>query len=127
MVVASRGLENNRRFVAGLNERGFDAHPEALDITNVDSISALEQRVTDRFGRVDILVNSAVVGRGGGFDDQTPDYWAASAQGNMVGLFALCKAFVPGHGGPGCWQRHQHFGASTALSPTIRASTKTPE
>ncbi len=95
VVVASRGLENNRRFVAGLNERGFDAHPEALDITNVDSISALEQRVTDRFGRVDILVNSAVVGRGGGFDDQTPDYWAASAQGNMVGLFALCKAFVP--------------------------------
>ena len=96
VVVASRDLENNRRFVAGLNDRGFDTHPEELDITNSESVDILKQRVMDRFGRVDILVNSAVVGRGGGFDEQTPDYWAASAQGNMVGLFALCKAFVPG-------------------------------
>ena len=95
VVVASRDLENNRRFVAGLNDRGFDTHPEELDITNTESVDILKQRVMDRFGRVDILVNSAVVGRGGGFDEQTPDYWAASAQGNMVGLFALCKAFVP--------------------------------
>ncbi|MXY96252.1 MAG: SDR family NAD(P)-dependent oxidoreductase, partial [Gemmatimonadetes bacterium] len=95
VVVASRNLENNQRFVASLNERGFDTHPEELDITETDSIDALKQRVMDRFGRVDVLVNSAVVGRGGGFDEQTPDYWAASAQGNMVGLFALCKAFVP--------------------------------
>jgi len=36
-----------------------------------------------------------VVGRGGGFDEQTPDYWAHSASGNMVGRFAMCKAFVP--------------------------------
>ena len=95
VVVASRDLENNRRFVDGLNDRGFDTHPEELDITNTESVDILKQRVMDRFGRVDILVNSAVVGRGGGFDEQTPDYWAASAQGNMVGLFALCKAFVP--------------------------------
>jgi len=95
VVVASRNIENNHRFVVGLNELGYDAHPEELDITNPESIGSLKQRVMDRFDRVDILVNSAVVGRGGGFDEQTPDYWAASAQGNMVGLFALCKAFVP--------------------------------
>ena len=95
VVVASRNLDNNREFVAGLNDKGYDAHPEELDITNTESVDTLKHRVMDRFGRVDILVNSAVVGRGGGFDEQTPDYWAASAQGNMVGLFALCKAFVP--------------------------------
>ena len=95
VVVASRDLDNNRRFVEGLNGQGYSAYPEELDITDTDSIDILKQRVMDRFGRVDILVNSAVVGRGGGFDEQTPDYWAASAQGNMVGLFALCKAFVP--------------------------------
>lgn len=95
VVVASRNRGNNQRFVAGLNDRGYDAHHEELDITSTSSIDNLRQRVMDRFGRVDILVNSAVVGRGGGFEEQTPDYWAASAQGNMVGLFALCKAFVP--------------------------------
>ncbi|MCY4546449.1 MAG: SDR family oxidoreductase [Gemmatimonadetes bacterium] len=101
VVVASRNMENNHRFVDGLNERGYDAHPEELDITNTESIGSLKQRVMDRFDRVDILVNSAVVGRGGGFDEQTPDYWAASAQGNMVGLFTLCKAFVPVMAGRG--------------------------
>ncbi len=101
VVVASRDLDNNRRFVAGLNGRGFDSHPEELDIMNTESIESMKQRVMDRFGRVDILVNSAVVGRGGGFDEQTPEYWAASAQGNMVGLFALCKAFVPVMAGQG--------------------------
>ena len=43
-----------------------------------------------------MLVNSAVVARGGGFEEQTPDYWEFSARGNMTGLFALCKAFLPG-------------------------------
>jgi len=96
VVVASRDFENNRRFVAELNDRGFDAHPEELDITSPKSIDTLKHRVMKCFGCVDILINSAVVGRSGNFDEQTPDAWAASAQGNMVGLFALCKAFVPG-------------------------------
>jgi len=37
-----------------------------------------------------------VVARGGGFEEQTPEYWDYSARGNMVGLFAMCKAFLPG-------------------------------
>ena len=56
---------------------------------------ALSAHVHERFGGADILVNSAVVARGGSFEEQTPEYWEYSAQGNMVGLFAMCKAFVP--------------------------------
>lgn len=95
VVIASRDLENNQQFVNKLNDQGFDTHPEELDITNPKSIDALKHRVIKCFGGVDILINSAVVGRTGSFDEQTSDHWAASAQGNMVGLFALCKAFVP--------------------------------
>jgi len=32
---------------------------------------------------------------GGSFETQTPEDWLHSAKGDMVGLFALCKAFVP--------------------------------
>lgn len=96
LISASRSLERNEAFAEGLRRQGYDAHALQLDITSTDSIAELRARVLERFGRLDVLVNSALVARGGGFEEQTPEYWSASAQGNMVGLFAMCKAFVPG-------------------------------
>ena len=96
LISASRSLERNETFAEGLRHQGYEAHALQLDITSTDSIAELQARVMERFGRLDVLVNSAVVARGGGFEEQTPDYWDFSAQGNMVGLFAMCKAFVPG-------------------------------
>ncbi|MCC7262287.1 MAG: SDR family oxidoreductase [Candidatus Latescibacteria bacterium] len=96
LISASRSLERNETFAEGLRRQGYDAHALQLDITSTDSIAELQARVLEGFGRLDVLVNSAVVARGGGFEEQTPDYWDFSAQGNMVGLFAMCKAFVPG-------------------------------
>ena len=95
VVTASRSLERNEALAERLRSRGGDVRAMELDITDMESIAALKARVTEELGRVDVLVNSAVVGRGGGFDEQTPDYWEYSARGNMVGLFAMCKAFIP--------------------------------
>jgi NAD(P)-dependent dehydrogenase (short-subunit alcohol dehydrogenase family) len=67
-----------------------------LDVTETESIAALQAKVEEQFGSIDVLVNSAVVGRGGGFEEQTPEAWQYSAQGNMVGLFTMCKVFVSG-------------------------------
>ncbi len=96
LISASRSLERNEVFAEGLRSKGYDAHALQLDISSTESIAGLQARVVERFGRLDVLVNSALVARGGGFEEQTPDYWDFSAQGNMVGLFAMCKAFVPG-------------------------------
>ena len=95
VISASRSLERNQGFAERMKGEGHDVHAMQLDITDLGSIEALGTGVMERFGRLDVLVNSAVVARGGGFDEQTPDYWDYSAQGNMVGLFAMCKAFVP--------------------------------
>lgn len=95
VISASRSLERNEVFVAGLRDRGYQAHAARVDITDTASITALRDEVQSRWGGADILVNSAVVGRHGSFDEQTPEYWQFSAQGNMVGLFAMCKAFLP--------------------------------
>lgn len=97
VITASRSLAANEEFAAGLREAGHDAHGMQVDITDTASITALRDAVMDRFGRLDVLVNSALsrAGHGGGFEEQTPEDWAASAAGDMVGLFALSKAFVP--------------------------------
>jgi NAD(P)-dependent dehydrogenase (short-subunit alcohol dehydrogenase family) len=66
-----------------------------LDITDLDSITRLHDQVIRKWGRLDILVNSARISLGGSFQTQTPEDWLQSARGDMVGLFALCKLFVP--------------------------------
>jgi len=95
VITASRSLERNQEFAARMRGEGYDVHAMQLDITDKASITSLSEQVMERFGRVDVLVNSAVVGPGGGFEEQMPEDWETSAQGNMVGLFAMCKAFVP--------------------------------
>lgn len=96
LITASRSLEHNGEFAEGLRRQGYEAHALQLDITSTESIAQLRAQVLERFGRLDVLVNSAVVARGGGFEEQTPEHWEHSARGNMTGLFAMCKAFVPG-------------------------------
>src|SRR5262245_47328819 len=95
VITASRSLEANQGFAETLRARGHEAHGMQLDITDVASIQALHDAVIGQFGRLDVLVNSALArnGHAGGFEEQTPETWALSAAGDMVGLFAMCKAF----------------------------------
>lgn len=95
VISASRSLERNEEFTERLRSSGYEAHAMQLDITDADSIAELGNQILDRFGRIDVLVNSAVVGRGGGIEDQTHDYWQFSASGNMAGLFSMCKTYIP--------------------------------
>jgi len=95
VITASRSEERNQDFAGKLREQGYDAHGAQVDIADPDAISALHEWAISTFGRVDVLVNSAVMGRAGGFEEQTAEAWVQSAQGNMVGLFAMCKTFLP--------------------------------
>ena len=94
VVSASRSLETNQQFVEKLRQEGCDAHAERVDITEPDSIYSLRDRLINRFGHIDILVNSAAVRRRRPFEDQTPEDWTYTSRGNMVGLFAMCQAFI---------------------------------
>jgi NAD(P)-dependent dehydrogenase (short-subunit alcohol dehydrogenase family) len=97
VVTASRTLESNLDYADSLRAVGCDAHGMELDICDPASITALRDGVLERFGRLDILVNSALAreGHAGGFEEQTAAHWAAAAQGDMTGLFLLCQAFAP--------------------------------
>jgi len=95
VITASRSLQANLDFAARLRAAGHDAHGLEFDVTDVESIHRLHDRVIGDFGRVDVLVNSALARAGGGFETQTPEDWLYSARGDMVGLFVICRAFVP--------------------------------
>lgn len=97
VITASRSLERNEEFAARLRSNGFDAHGMRFDLSDPAAIQTLRDEVLARFGRLDILVNSALArdGHAGGFDDQSAEHCRSSAEGDFAGLFETCRAFIP--------------------------------
>lgn len=99
LITASRSLERNQEFAERLRSRGFDALGLQVDISDADSITALRDQVLGQFGRLDVLVNSALARdghAGGGFEEQAAKHSMLSAAGDFAGLFEICRAFIPG-------------------------------
>ena len=97
LITASRSLERNQAFAAGLRERGYDAHGMEFSLGDPDSTRRLHDQILEKFGRLDVLVNSALMrdGYGGTFEEQTPETWRRSADGDFTGLFHICQSFLP--------------------------------
>lgn len=97
LITASRSRERNEQFAARLRSDGHDVHGMQLDLADPASIEQLRDDILSRFGCLDVLVNSALgrSGHTGGFDEQTLDDWQAASATDMVGLMAICKAFLP--------------------------------
>lgn len=98
VITASRSLESNLEFASELRHRGWDAHGMQLDVCNRESILRLHDEILKRFGKLDVLVNSALARdghAGGGFEEQTDEHARRSAEGDFVGLFEICRAFMP--------------------------------
>jgi NAD(P)-dependent dehydrogenase (short-subunit alcohol dehydrogenase family) len=96
VITASRSLQRNQAFAEELRRGGHQAHGLQLDIQQIESIDRLHAEVIERFGRLDVLVNSALSrdGHVGSLEDQTPETWQRCAAGDFVGLFRLCQRFV---------------------------------
>ena len=97
VITASRSLARNQEYAAALaRQTGAEVHGMELDIGDAAAIERFHAEVIDRFGNVEVLVNSALVrdATAGSFETQTIDAWQRSAAGDMVGLYAICKAFV---------------------------------
>ena len=96
VITASRSLERNQQFAEGLCAQGHDAHGMQFDVGDLESIKKLRADIIEKFGRLDVLVNSALArdGHVGSFEEQTAESWRASAEGDFVGLFQICRSFI---------------------------------
>jgi NAD(P)-dependent dehydrogenase (short-subunit alcohol dehydrogenase family) len=66
-----------------------------LDVTDGTSIAAAVAEVTDKAGRIDVLVNNAGYGLGGFFADYTMEELRAQLETNFFAVAALTKAVLP--------------------------------
>lgn len=85
-----RGFEYEKE----LHERGCDALFVKTDLTDVQQIEAAVKTITDKYGRIDVLINNVGVNDGVGLEDSIERFmW--SLQLNLVSFFAMAKFCLP--------------------------------
>jgi 2-deoxy-D-gluconate 3-dehydrogenase len=106
VVVADINMENATRATNRLTEYGSASFPFLLDVTSPVSTQDLVDETVRRYGRLDILVNSAGLdpkfdpdasAKGiapGAFEDYPLDQWNQALNVNLTGIFLVTQACV---------------------------------
>jgi 3-oxoacyl-[acyl-carrier protein] reductase len=84
--------------VAAVAASGGEALPVGLDVTDPDSCRAAVAAATERFGRLDGLVNNAALYAtlsSAPIESLPDDEWHAAMAVNVTGVFNMCRAATP--------------------------------
>ncbi len=71
---------------------GAEAIAVTADVSDDDAVQSLADRVAERFGRVDVLVNNAGISMLTPAELTTPAQWRRVLEVNLTGPFLLCRA-----------------------------------
>ncbi|WP_291578495.1 SDR family oxidoreductase UcpA [Clostridium sp. UBA6640] len=78
-----------------LNKEGFEALAIKADVSNMDSINKAVKKATDKFGKIDVLVNNAGVCKLGKFLDMSDEDRDFHIDINIKGVWNVTKAVLP--------------------------------
>ena len=103
VVVADLSEEVVARAAAEITSaHGVEAFGVKVDITDKPQVENMVSAVTQKFGRIDILINNAALTvKGGGqaaanyfapFEDYPLELWEKALQVNLTGMFLCCQA-----------------------------------
>lgn len=95
-IIASRGLADAQAVAAEIKD-GYGRPSEglSLDVTQPDSVESVVGEVVRRFGRIDILVNSAGINIRGSINDLTYSQFQQVQKTNVDGTWLCCRAVLP--------------------------------
>lgn len=95
VVVAGRNLDKAKKAEAELAALGNKGYGTSCDVSIEAQVDAMMQGVLDKFGRIDILLESAGVIPGKAFLKMTAEDWKYVQAINLDGPFYCTKAVAP--------------------------------
>ncbi len=93
VIVSGRDRERGDSVVAEIVAAGASAELELADVADPEAAIGLADRVLERHGPVDILVNAAGVFARGDAVDLSLEDWERLARTNVTSTFLLCQRF----------------------------------
>ncbi|AAS03571.1 hypothetical protein MAP_1254 [Mycobacterium avium subsp. paratuberculosis K-10] len=99
VALVARTRENLEKVASEIRENGGSAHVYPCDLSDMDAIAAMADRVLDDLGGVDILINNAGRSIRRSLElsyDRIHDY-QRTMQLNYLGAVQLILKFIPGH------------------------------
>jgi len=70
-------------------------HQVVCDVTSPESVAAAISGITERFGRIDVLINNAGINVEGAVESLDPARFRAAFDVNVFGVFLLSQAVIP--------------------------------
>jgi len=95
VVVCGRRPEPLRGTVWLINQRDGDALALPCDVRDLAQVTSMVKVVLQRFGKIDVLMNSAGVAVAKSVVDTTEEEWDEMLDTNLKGVFLCCKAVLP--------------------------------
>jgi 3-oxoacyl-[acyl-carrier protein] reductase len=94
-VVFRSDRESALETVSAIEADGGEAFAQRADVTLDGDVGALIEAVTERWGRLDVLVNNAGFAEGASLVEVSRELWDATLHGNVTSAFLCTKAAVP--------------------------------
>jgi len=101
LFLVSRNLAQLQATAAEARALGAETEVCPADITDEAQVRRVEAAATDRFGKVQILINNAGMNIRKAVADFTLTEWRQVQDTNLTSVFLLCRAFVPHMKGQG--------------------------
>lgn len=77
--------------VSEIKELGVDAISLQFDVSNKDEVAKGIEKIMEKFGRIDVLVNNAGITRDGLFVRMTPENWEAVINTNLNSAYYVSQ------------------------------------
>ena len=90
LLIVDRRLDAAEATVAALRDAGADAHAVEADVTGEDDVKRAVRTAVERWGRLDILINSAGIGARHPAEGYPLDRWQTVLDENFTGTFLFC-------------------------------------
>jgi len=101
IALVSRDEQKLAAVKSEIEQSGGKATVFVADVRYEEEVQRLESKISDRLGKVQILINNAGINLRKNLIDFTLDEWRSVMDSNLTSVFLMCRAFVPHMKGSG--------------------------